>query len=427
VGVGLAETELAGDLELVAGARVLVALSGGPDSTALLLWLLDHGADVAAAHYDHALREGSERDSETVARLCTSLGVPLVAERRREPLARGSVQAAARAARYRFLTRTLAITGRDRVALGHTADDVTEGVVLHLLRGSGLAGMRGMPVTRGPFVRPFWNVWRRDVERFLAVRGVLPLRDPSNADVGRSARARVRHELLPSLERDRPGLVRGLWGAARAASRLQEEVEEAARLLPRRPDALRGAPRVVRLEVLRQLYGRLPALSRRQLEAMDDILCHGRTGQAVDLPGGLRFRMLAGRVSIDAREPSVPPTPVLAARPCAGCEDPGAAHLRPGQRLSLGYRTPGLRMRPLSGPPGSRRPGTRKLQDILTDAKVPRHLRDALPLVFADGRLAWVPGVAVDADAAASPGGPAMHIALVDPVVGDPDVTGRGI
>jgi tRNA(Ile)-lysidine synthetase-like protein len=299
--------------------------------------------------------------------------------------------------------------------------------VLHLLRGSGLAGMRGMPVTRGPFVRPFWNVWRREVERFLAARGVVPLRDPSNADVGRFARARVRHELLPRLERDRPGLVRSLWGAARAASRLQDEVEEAARLLPPHPDALRSAPRVVRLEVFRQLYGRLPALSRRQLEAMDEVVCHGRTGQAVDLPGGLRFRMLAGLVSIGARDPSVVATPLLTARPCPGCEDPGAAHLRPGQRLSVGYRTPGLRMRPLGGPPGSRRPGTRKLQDILTDAKVPRHLRDALPLVFADGRLAWVPGVAVDADAAAGPGGPAMHIALEEPAWGDPDVAGRGV
>jgi tRNA(Ile)-lysidine synthetase-like protein len=269
-----------------------------------------------------------------------------------------------------------------------------------------------MPVSRGSFVRPFWNVWRRDVERFLAARGVAALRDPSNADVGRFARARVRHELLPRLERDRPGLTRRLLGAARVASRLQEELEEAARQLPRDPEALRRAPRVVRLEVLRQLYGRLPALSRRQLEAMDEMVCHGRTGQGVDLPGGLRFRMLAAAVSIGVREPSVPATPVLAVRPCPGCEDPTAAHLRPGQRLSLGYRTPGLRMRPLSGSPGSRRTGTRKLQDILTDAKVPRHLRDAIPLVFADGRLAWVPGVAVDADAAASPGGPAMHIAL---------------
>jgi tRNA(Ile)-lysidine synthetase-like protein len=72
-------------------------------------------------------------------------------------------------------------------------------------------------------------------------------------------------------------------------------------------------------------------------------------------------------------------------------------------------------MRPLAGPPGGRRPGTRKLQDILTDAKVPRHLRDSLPLVFADGRLAWVPGIAVDADAAASPGGPAIHVVLQAP------------
>ena len=87
-------------------------------------------------------------------------------------------------------------------------------------------------------------------------------------------------------------------------------------------------------------------------------------------------------------------------------------------------------MRPLSGAPGIRQPGTRKLQDILTDAKVPRHLRDLLPLVFADGRLAWVPGVAVDADAAASPGGPAVHVTLQEPPRGraqDSSVTGRGM
>ena len=74
----------------MAGARVLVALSGGPDSTALLLWLVDQGVDVAAAHYDHALRPGSERDAVAVARLCARLGIRLVSERRREPLAGGS-------------------------------------------------------------------------------------------------------------------------------------------------------------------------------------------------------------------------------------------------------------------------------------------------------------------------------------------------
>jgi tRNA(Ile)-lysidine synthase len=419
---------LDGDLGLVAGARVLVALSGGPDSTALLLWLIEHGVDVAAAHYDHALRPGSERDTEGVTRLCVRIGVPLLTERRQEPLARGSVQAAARAARYRFLTRALALADRDLGALGHTADDVAEGAALHLLRGSGLAGMRGMPVTRAPFARPFWNVWRRDIERFLAARGVVPLRDPSNADVARFARARVRHELLPSLERDRPGVVRRLWGAAREASRLQAALEDEARRVPLQPEALRSAPRLVRLEAYRQLYGGLPALSRRQLEAMDEVVCRGRTGQAIDLPDGLRFRLEARRVSIGPRHPTAPAPPVLVARPCPGCGEPGAAHLRPGQRLSLGYRAPGLRMRPLAGRPGSSHSGTRKLQDILTDAKVPRHLRDALPLVFADGRLAWVPGVAVDADAAALPGGPANHVTLEYPrePLEYPAGTGRG-
>src|SRR5207249_933737 len=84
------------------------------------------------------------------------------------------------------------------------------------------------------------------------------------------------------------------------------------------------------------------------------------------------------------------------------------------------------RMRPLVGTPGIRRPGTRKLQDILTDAKVPRHVRDSLPLVFADGRLAWVPGIAVDADAAAR-SGPSVHVALANWTGKDWAVTGSGM
>src|SRR5690348_3789207 len=157
-------------------ARVLAAFSGGPDSTALLLWLREAGVDVAAAHYDHALRPGSERDAERVAALCAALGVPLLRERRDEPLPRGSVQAAARRLRYAFLERALAASARDVVCLGHTADDVVEGAVLHLLRGSGLAGLRGMPARRGPFLRPLLGVWREDVEAYLAARGVEPLR-----------------------------------------------------------------------------------------------------------------------------------------------------------------------------------------------------------------------------------------------------------
>jgi tRNA(Ile)-lysidine synthetase-like protein len=400
---------LPGATPLPEGVRALAAVSGGPDSTALLVWLRESGVDVAAAHYDHALRPGSAADGERVAELCAGLGVPLVRERRTGPVPRGSLQAAARAFRYAFLERALAATGRDVVCLGHIADDVVEGAALHLLRGSGLAGLRGMPRTRGPFVRPLLDVWRADVEAYLAARELEPARDPSNGDTDHFARARVRFQLLPALERDRPGLTRRLHGAAVAAAGLQARLEAEAAVLvaagARRAD-LRRAPRVVRLEAYRQLYGRLPALDRRLLEAMDRLALEGRTGAGIDLPRGLRFTVQPDGVSICMAMLPPPCAPRLTVRSCAGCGDGFAAHLRPGPTLTVGFRRPGLRMRPVGAP------GTRKLQDILTDARVPRHLRDRLPLVFADGRLAWVPGIALDVDAAAPAGTPAWHVTL---------------
>jgi tRNA(Ile)-lysidine synthetase-like protein len=401
---------LRGAAPLPAGTRVLAAVSGGPDSTALLLWLREEGVDIAAAHYDHALRPGSERDAAHVAELCARLGVPLLSERRSEPLVSGSVQAAARALRYAFLHRALVATGRDVVCMGHTADDVVEGAVMHLLRGSGLAGLRGMPARRGPFVRPLLDVWRADVQAYLAAHGVTALGDPANADTARYARARVRHLLLPALERDRPGIGGRLRAAAAAAAVLQDRLEAEAALLVERGTLradLRRAPRATRLETYRQLYGRLPGLDRRQLEAMDRLAVHGPTGAGLDLPGRLRLRVQRNRVSIDVGTlPPPPPAPRIQVRSCAGCADARAAHLRPGPALTVGYRRPGLRMRPVGAP------GSRKLQDILTDAGVPRHLRDHLPLVFADGRLAWVPGIALDVDAAAPAGTHAWHVSL---------------
>lgn len=391
-----------------AGARVLVALSGGPDSTALLLWLLAAGRDVAAAHFDHGLRGGSEADSEHVARLCAGLGVELVSGRRDRPLPRGSLQAGARTLRYGFLDGALAATGRDLVALGHTADDVVEGALLHLLRGAGPAGLRGMPERRGHFIRPLLAVWRADIDAYLAGAGVRVLADPSNLDSARFARARVRHQLLPALELARPGVGLRIRAAAAAAAGLSARLEQAARRALAAGD-LAVAPRAVRLEAYRLLYGRAPALGRRHLEAMDRLLLAGATGAGLDLPGGLRFRVHAGRPAAVSIGPAVivpGPLPRLKARACAGCGDPDAVHLRPGLRLAVGRRRPGLRMRPAGGR------GSRKLQDLLVDARVPRHLRDSLPLVFGDGRLAWVPGVAVAAGAVAPGGVPGVHVNL---------------
>jgi tRNA(Ile)-lysidine synthase len=381
------------NIEYPPPGRLLVAVSGGPDSTALLLALHEAGRDVVAAHYDHALREGSEAVARQVADQCDRLGVRLIAERRDEPMPKGSLQAGARTLRYAILDRARAESGADWVALAHTADDLVEGVVLHLLRGCGLAGFRGMPARRGRYLRPMLNVWRKEVRAFLDDRGIVPHEDPANQDV-RFARVRVRLQILPALERDRPGISRRFHAAALAAARLQEIAE--------------NAPTDV--ETLKRMYadagGRQPGLSRRHLEAMLNMAGPGRGGRGVDLPGGLRFRIVGGRMQIVRSQPRTQSMPRLEVRSCAGCEERDAVHLRAGIQLHVGYRRPGLRLRPAGGR------GRRKLQDIFVDARVPREDRDAWPLVFAGERLAWVPGHAVDADFVAPTGESAQHVAL---------------
>lgn len=372
--------------------RVLAAVSGGPDSTALLVALHESGRDVVAAHYDHALREGSERVANDVAELCRRLEVPLIRERRAAPLPKGSLQAAARELRYAFLERARLEARADWVALAHTADDLVEGAVLHLLRGCGLAGMRGMPARRGRYVRPMLHVWRSEVKRFLEERGMVAHEDPSNRDE-RFARVRARLVLIPALERERPGIVRRFHAAAVAAARLQAEAES----------------RPTDVERLRLLYagagGRQPGLSRRHIAAMLDLAAGGRGGRGVDLPGGLRFRIVGELMEIvPARRPVQPP-PRLEVRACAGCADRDAVHLSGGE-LTIGWRKPGLRIRPLGGR------GTRKLQDVFVDARVPREERDGWPLVFAGERLAWVPGVAVDAELAGALDQPGRHVTV---------------
>ena len=372
--------------------KVLVAVSGGPDSTALLLAMHETGQDIVAAHYDHALREGSDAVARQVGGLCRRLGVPLITERRIEPVPKGSLQAAARTLRYAFLDRARAEAQADVVAIAHTADDVVEGVALHLLRGCGLAGLRGMPARRGHYVRPFLNVWRRDIQDYLARRGIVAHEDPANADT-RFARVRVRRHILPALERDRPGIMQRLHAAALAAACWQEVAEKT------------RAP----VEVLKRMYveagGHEPGLSRRHIDAMLRVAGPGRGGRGVDLPGGLRFRIVGEHMQMVPSHRAVQRARLEVKR-CAGCGDARAAHLRQGLPLTVGFRRPGLRMRPLGGR------GTRKLQDIFVDARVPREERDGWPLVFAGERLAWIPGLAVDADLAGRPGEDSLHVAI---------------
>ena len=400
------------------GDRVLVAVSGGPDSSALLVAAREQGHDVVAAHYDHALQGGSAAAAQHVADLCDQLSVELVMERRRCAMPRGSVQAAARALRYNFLERARTETGAHVVALGHTADDLVEGVVMHLMRGCGLAGLRGMPASRGPFVRPILSVWRHEVLDFLSRRGIVGLEDPANSNRA-FERVRVRREILPALERDRPGIGRRFYAAAMRAAAIQERIAGDAALRLRAGALDRStvatAPKPVAVELMKMLYsqagGAQPSLSRAHLKSMLDLTRPGRGGRGVDLPGGLRLRIVGETMEMVASETAQARRERQGVRlevtHCSGCDDHEVAHLNAGLDLRLGFRTPGLKMRPRGGR------GTRKLQDIFVDARVPREDRDTWPLVFAGERLAWVPGVAVDADLASTPGSVGQHVSVV--------------
>jgi len=394
------------------GERVLVAFSGGPDSTALLLGLREAGHDVVAAHFDHALQPGSEMVAAHAARLCESLGITFMSERRTSPLPKGSVQAAARSLRYAFLERCAEQAAATKIALGHTADDLVEGTVMHMLRGCGIAGLRGMPSRRDKFVRPLLGVWRADVLAFLDERSVVAVEDPANSNLN-YRRVSVRRELLPALERGRPGITRRLYAVAKTAAELQRRIESAAAAAidsgAVSTSAIRAMPEPVAAETLRALYHRSggpdPSLGRSHIAAMLQLVRGGPGGRGLDLPGGHRFRVVDSRAQVVPRVTHSMEAS-LQVESCPGCAEPDAAHLRDGLQLRIGFRQPGLRMRPAGGV------GTRKLQDLFVDAKVPREERDRWPLVFAGERLAWVPGVAVDRELESPPGESALHVTV---------------
>ncbi len=227
------------------GARVVVGVSGGADSVALLRGL--HALapttrlELHAAHLNHGLRPGSaEEDAEWTCELCRRLEIPIVVEqadvRGRARAERWNIEEAARIVRYEFFERKARALGATHVAVAHTADDRAETVLHHLLRGTGLAGLRGMkrsrPLAEGiTLVRPLLGVRRPTIESWLAEIGQDYRTDATNADESRT-RNRIRHALLPSLEREfGPQVRESFLRLAEQADELQSAIEEAANRL----------------------------------------------------------------------------------------------------------------------------------------------------------------------------------------------------
>jgi tRNA(Ile)-lysidine synthase len=427
--------------------RTLVAVSGGPDSVALLLILahLREALDLElwVGHFDHGLRHRAQREAERslVSRLADDLGLPFLfgqgdtrAHARRHRL---SLEEAARALRYAFLSGEAERVGAGAVATGHSASDQVETVLMHLIRGSGLTGIAGMqPRSSWPFpghaglalLRPLLTVSRRQIERYCHEEGLSPCVDASNLLL-EPLRNRVRHELLPLLRRYNPRVDQALLRLAAASSADAAHLDETAGLfwqaLAQRSKRAVKFPRLElaglspalqsRLLLLagRHLIGEAAQIEAAHLQAMQAVLA-GRSNRRLSLPGGLVFAAQAESVRLmvgeEERAQPIPETTLavpgrtdvvgwrveaelLPAGAAPATDDRYEALLDPdavGPALTVRSRRPGDRLRPL----GLR--GEKKLQDLLVDAKVPRDQRDGVPLVCAAWGIAWVVGHRLD-------------------------------
>lgn len=433
---------------LAPGDAVLVGVSGGPDSVALLHLLREVGSPrglrLEVAHVDHGIRgpEGRE-DAEFVRRMAAGLSLRFHLKRLElsgpgNERAAGNLEARARAERYRFLAEVAAERRIGKVAVGHNRDDQVETMVMWLLRGCGPEGLRGMPAVRPlsrdvagaeevVLIRPLLEVPRAEILDYLASRGLEHREDRTNRDTG-YLRNWIRRSLLPGLrDRSDGGLERRLvrlGGMLRSDHALLER--QVADTYPRvsRGDALDRAaflglepeirPRMVRFWLSRGL-GTLRRIGFAHVDAVLQVIAGNSPHGRVSLPGSWTVVREYDAVrlvrSVEAPPPEdysyvLPlaadlPIPEAGVRVTAWCS---ASRERPegdfeaafdldrlrrdGGQIRLRNARPGDRFRPLG------MTGHKKLKDIFIDRKIPRSRRRTLPLLLAGQEIVWVPGCA---------------------------------
>jgi tRNA(Ile)-lysidine synthase len=373
--------------------KVLVLLSGGRDSVCLLHRM--RGEDVQALHVNYGLR-GAESDADEAfcRALCERLGVPLHVLRAGAPA--GNVQAWARELRYGEAER---LAGDGLIAVGHTATDQLETLIYRLAASPGRRALLGMPERSGRVIRPLLDMTRAETAAYCRAHGLDWREDSSNPT---SARGLIRATILPALRQLHPAAEQNLLATL---AMLREEgvaLDEWSQKVTQQPfvttDELATLPRAVQRLALQRLAGET-SIARH----VDAILRLPREGTAsLDLPGGLRAISEYGRVRIEragAREPMPAQLPIpgrvafgdgelVSERGPFPIADGTLAADALAATLEVRAWRPGDRMRPLG------LGGSKSLQDLFTDRRIPREARHRLPVVLSDGEIAWVPGVA---------------------------------
>jgi tRNA(Ile)-lysidine synthase len=426
--------------ELVAG------ISGGPDSLCLLEILRTAGYRIIVAHFNHKLRPEADQESAEVASLSNSLGLPFLGGtgdvRTYAAEQHLSIEEAARLLRYRFLFEAARIHSAQAVAVGHTADDQVETVLMHFLRGAGLAGLKGMEPRlilpqfdqHIPLVRPLLSLWRSETEAFCATHNLKPHYDPSNNETI-YLRNRLRHNLMPGLENYNPRFKEALLRTAQSLqgdfSLVQEALdaswhkvvlETGEKWIGFDRDQLSRTSLAMRRGLVRRA-----ALMLRPTGREIDFSASEHAAVFMGMPGshqmdfanGLFFFIEGSRLYLAAYEADLPSSQwpqieesklqvngscelssgwVLSVEYAAALIDENSlesdnwtvrldADLMEAAELVIRPPHPGDRFQPLGMVTGSQ-----KLSDFFINNKLPQRARAGWPLVCSGEQIAWIPG-----------------------------------
>ena len=411
------------------GASVVVALSGGADSVALL-----HGIvalteklklNITAAHMNHMIRgEEAETDEAFVVGLCQTLGVTLETYRfdvpafaERDSL---TLETAARIARYDFLRRVKNGVNAEYIAIAHHMDDQAESVLQHLIRGSGLKGLTGMDYRAGDIIRPMLSMCRKNILSYIKSNGLSYRTDSSNL-IADSTRNRLRLDVIPYIKENiNPRVCESICSAARLLSEdeaylneiASNEFENARLNVGFDRHKIAALPMPIRSRALRLAIadaGVCVDIQRKHIAALREFL-GARTGSRLDIPH------ISAYISYDAvlfspiferEEYCVPlcidtPTTVSGFSIIARESDPNTAVFSPHIAcmdldkltlpLTIRCRQDGDRFWPIGSA------GTKKLKDILIDKKIPRHERNMPIICDASGKIVYCYGLCVSDD-----------------------------
>jgi len=426
------------------GDRVLVALSGGPDSMAMLYSLRQMTPELplrlGVAHLNHQLRgAASDRDAAFSAETADRLGLPFYTHAEDVDAYRNarrlSPEEAARERRYAFLTRTAGARGYGRIAVGHTADDNAEQVLMHIFRGTGAKGLGGIPPVRGPIVRPLIRTRRKEVLAFLAANGLDWMDDASNRDE-RLLRNRVRRRVIPFLEQTvHPAVSDSLnrladimrdedaWREAHIETLFERCAEvrngrnvhlDTVRLAEIHPGAQR---RIIR-KAVEAAAGSLRKLTYAHVDAVLKLIHEGPPEGHVDLPDGLHVdrcynaialfpggspepsRTRPGEFAYEVPRPGALEIPEIGMILTLSVMDRAAV---PETRLA-GQQVAFFDMEKVRFPvavrnvrPGDRfqplgMTGTQKLSDFFINNKIPQRERRRCPVLLSRDTIVWVAG-----------------------------------